>query len=425
MNIAQITDNYIPKLGGINIIMVNVRNQLTELGERVYVFNSTYDKEDEFCYKVLSENKILKNLFTQGLKFYIFILVLFFKITFLFKGIKFMDKLKLAFFYCFYPKLLVDRIISIKNTISLFKKYKIDIILSGSAYRPLIYSFILSKWFQIPMATYAHGEDYLKELPFKVNTIMLQNIENIIVSNKIMKNLLLKIHNVKPVKIKIIHYGVDIENSEVKENVSELRAKLNISQNDFIILTVSRLYPRKGFETVLKALKLIIDENPSIPIKYLIIGSGNEEQIIKKWIDDLNLKDNVKLLGRIDGYPKNQYYKLSDLFVLVPEIKNNSIEGFGIVYIEANYFKLPVIGSRSGGVKMAIEDGKNGFLIESKDEVSLKEKIMLLYNNEQLRYDLGEYGHKRVLEFFDWKKNVSIIRNLLHNTINEYKSKNK
>jgi len=420
MNIAQITDNYIPKLGGITMVMVNVRNQLAKLGENVYVFNSTYDKEDEFCYKVLSEKKILKNLLTQGLKFYIFILVLFFKITFSFKGIKFMDKLKLAFFYCFYPKLLIDRIISIKNTVSLFKKYKINIILSGSAYRPLIYSFILSKWFQIPMTTYAHGEDYLKRLPFNVNTIMLQNIENIIVSNKIMKDLLLKIHKVDPVKINIIHYGVDIEKSEVKETVSQLRAKYNIPENDFIILTVSRLYPRKGFETVLKAVKLIVDENPNIPIKYYIIGSGEEERRIRKLVDDLNLKNIVKLLGRIDGNPKNEYYKLSDLFILVPEIKNNSIEGFGIVYIEANYFKLPVIGARSGGVKVAIEDGKTGFLIKSKDDVSLKEKIMELFNNENLRHNLGEYGHKRVIDLFDWKKNVTIIRDLLQNTIEKY-----
>jgi len=403
--------------------MVNVRNNLKELGEPIYVFNSTYDRRDEFCFKVLSEKKILRDLLKQGLKFFIFIFALLFRIIVLFKGIKFNEKLKLAFFYCFYPKLLVDRILSIKNTVSLFKKYKINIILSGSAYRPLIYSFILSKWFQIPMVTYAHGEDYLKRLPLKVNTIMLQNIENIIVSNKIMKNLLLKIHKVDPVKINIIHYGVDIENSKVKETISQLRDKLNIPQNDFIILTVSRLYPRKGFETVLKAVKLIIDENPNIPIRYYIIGSGEEERRIRKLIDDLNLKNVVKLLGRIDGYPKNEYYKLSDLFILVPEIKNNSIEGFGIVYIEANFFKLPVIGARSGGVKIAIEDGKTGFLIKPKDELNLKEKIMELYNNENLRSNLGEYGHKRVIDLFDWKKNVSIIRNLLQNTISEHQSK--
>ena len=420
MKIALITDNYIPKLGGINIIMQNVRNQLIDLGEQIYVLNSTYHKEDEFCFRVLSEKKTLKNLSTQGFKFYIFILILFFKIIFTFKKIKNRDKLKLAFFYCMYPKLLVDRIISIKNAVSFFKKFKIDVILSGSAYRPLIYGFILSKWFRIPIITYAHGEDYLKKLPLKVNQIILQNIEKTIVSNKIMKNLLIKVHNIDPVKIKIIHYGVDIENSKVKESVSELRNKYEISQDDFIILTVSRLYPRKGFETVLNAVKLIIEENPNFPIKYLIVGSGEEEKKIKKMINEFNLEHHVKLLGRIDGYPKNQYYKLSELFVLVPEIKNNSIEGFGIVYIEANFFKLPVIGALSGGVKMAIEDGKTGFLIKSRDVLDLKEKIMILYNNKDLRYKLGENGQKRVINEFSWKKNVSKIRNLLLSTKSTY-----
>ena len=129
-----------------------------------------------------------------------------------------------------------------------------------------------------------------------------------------MKRLILKVHNIDPIKVKIIHYGVDIENSKVIESISELRSKYQISHDDFILLTVSRLYPRKGFETVLKAIKLIIEENPKIPIKYLIMGSGEEEQNIKKKIKELKLENYVKLLGRIDGYPKNQYYKLSDLF---------------------------------------------------------------------------------------------------------------
>ena len=56
-------------------------------------------------------------------------------------------------------------------------------------------------------------------------------------------------------------------------------------------------------------------------------------------------------------------------------------------------------------------------------DVTLKDKIMLLYNNKQLRDELGNYGHDRVVEFFNWKKNVIIYKNVLKNTIKEYDSK--
>lgn len=423
MNIALITNNFIPNKGGIANVIINVSSKLTELGETVYVFNKSYHKEDKLYFKVLSDDDTFKGIINHNLKFIAFLFYLIFKIIFFFIGVKFKDKIKLVFFYCFYLKFIVRRIISIKNLVKCFKKYKIDIILSGTANIPLLYSFIISKWFKIPMVTIAHGDDFLVRYPLKIKTYILQNIQKIIVTNKIMKKYMMKIHNINRNKIKIIHLGVDINRCKVLESISELREKFRIKNEDFIILTVSRFYPRKGIDTILKALRLILDENPSIPIKYFIIGGGEEQRKIESLISQLNLENNVILLGPVDDFLKNQYYKLSDLFILVPEIKKNSIEGFGIVYIEANYFKLPVLGSRSGGVKVAIEDGKSGFLINPKDEVSLKEKILYLFENEQLRHDLGEFGHRRVLQSFNWQKNILDYQKCLSNFIKDYKKK--
>jgi len=423
MNIALITNDFLPISGGITNVMLNLSKNLTEQGEKVFIFNKTCNNEKKLYFKILSNANSLSGILIHNIKFFNFLIYLFFKILLSFKGIRLKDKLKLAFFYCFYLKFIVRRIISIKNLVSYFKRFKIDIILSGTSGIPLLYSYILSKWFNIPIISIAHGDDFLIRYPCKLKTHIFQNIQKIIVTNRIMKNLFLKIYEVNSNKIIVIHLGVDIENSEVKESISELRAKLNISPNDFIILTVSRLYPRKGFKTILKALKLIIDEEENISIKYLIIGAGEEQKNIESLISKFKLENFVTILGSVDDNLKNQYYKLSDLFILTPQLSKSSIEGFGIVFIEANYFKLPVIGSDSGGAKIAILDGKTGFLIKPKDELSLKEKIMLLYNNEQLRYDLGEYGHKRVLEFFDWKKNALIYDQVLKEAIEENYSK--
>lgn len=423
MKIALVTNDFLPKKGGITNVIVNVGRKLTELGEKVFIFNRTCENKEKLYFKVLSNATSLRGILTYHVKFFYFLFSLFFRIMFLFNGIKFRDKLKLTLFYCLYPKLIVSRIISIKNLVFQFKAQKFNIILSGAADISLLYSFILSKWFDIPLVTIAHGDDFLRRYPYKINEIILQNIQRTVVTNKFMRRLFLKVHNINPNKVKVIHLGVNIEDSIVKESIIDLREKFNIHPNDFVILTVSRFYPRKGFDTILKSIKLIIDENLNIPIQYIIIGSGEDENRIKQLISDLSIKSYVKLLGSVDEKVKNQYYKLSDVFILVPEVKKSSIEGFGIVYIEANFFKKPVIGTRSGGVRIAIEDGKSGFLIEPKDIESLKDKIVLLYRNKQLRKDLGQFGHERVKESFNWTKNTLIYQNVLKNVVKEYFSK--
>ena len=421
MNIALITNNYLPNKGGITNVMVNVHKYLTEFGEKVIVFNKSMHNKDLLNFRVLTNDNTLKGILTHNLKFIYFQIYLIFKILFLIRDLKFKTRIRLLLFYCFYPKFLVRRIISIKNLVKYFKKHKVDIILSGSANFPLFYSYVLSKWFRIPMITIGHGDDFIVQNPSAIKTLILNNIQKIIVTNRIMKNLLMKIHNVNSQNVKIIHLGVDIENSLVKESNFELRNELGIDKNDFIILTVSRFYPRKGFDTVLKAIKSIIDDAPNIQLKYFIVGDGEERTKIATLITQLNLEKSVVLLGAIDDHLKNKYYKLSDIFILVPEVKKNSIEGFGIVYIEANYFKLPVIGSRSGGVKIAVEDGKTGYLINPRDVKDLKEKILFLYENRDVCMKFGEYGHERVIKQFNWKKNVLEYQILLKKCLKDFK----
>ncbi len=416
MNIALISGNFLSKKGGISTTLKNFYEKLTDLGETIHLIDNS--SSDIQGLNIIHSREKFKNFFFQNLGFYLFLFYLFFRILII-QNIKFREKLKVSFYYCFYPKDLVNRIKSIKKLIVYFQKVKVDIVFCISSSFPLFYGFILSKFFNKPLVTLAHGEDFIKRYPYSLNTIIFRHIEKIIVSNIIMKRLFLKIHNVREDKIKIIFRGINLEKISIDSSKIELREKLNISKNDFIIMTVSRIHPRKGIENVINVIKQIKEENTNLPIKYYIIGTGKELIRLKKKISESRLTDTIKFLGEINDITRNQYYKLSDLFILVPEIQKNTIEGFGIVYLEANYFKLPVIGTRSGGVKIAIEDGKTGFLIDPKDEKGLKEKILMLYYNKDLREKLGENGYKRVLKFFDWKNKAIEYRDVLKNTIKD------
>ena len=401
MNIVLIAGNFLQKKGGISTTLLNFYDKLSDLGEKIYIFNGYQNRQ--FVSKLTHSKEKFYIIFFQKISFYIFLFKLFIRILF-FKGLKYTVKFKIAFYYCLYPKDLVNRIKSIKNYISYFKNLKIDIIFCASSSYPLLYGFILSKMFRVPLVTLAHGEDFIKRYPYKINTIIFQSIEKIIFSNKIMKQLFQKIHNVKEEKFEIIFRGVNLEKTNIKKSKEELRESLNIPKNDFIILTISRFHPRKGIDTVINALKLILDQYPHLIIKYFIIGDGKDQQRLKRLVSELNMNNIVKFLGNVDDSTRNNYYKLSDLFILVPKLKKGSIEGFGIVYIEANSFKLPVIGSYTGGIKEAVINGKTGFLVKPNNEVELKEKIILIYNDDNLRSELGNYGYQRVINFYNWNK---------------------
>jgi len=161
----------------------------------------------------------------------------------------------------------------------------------------------------------------------------------------------------------------------------------------------------------------------SLDLKYFLIGEGPETPILKELTNQLKLDKEVIFLGACDTVTRNMYYKLSDLFILIPKIDKSSIEGFGIVYIEANSFSLPVIGSFSGGIREAIINGKTGFLVKSNNEEDLRDKILLLFNNEKMRSDLGNYGYERVKNLYNWENIAKIYQKMLRSTIKQYRDK--
>ncbi|MFX1445970.1 MAG: glycosyltransferase family 4 protein [Promethearchaeota archaeon] len=417
MNVALLSGNFWEKKGGISTTLKNLYEKLTALDIKIYLFDNSISK----CsgYKIIYTRESFKKLLKQDIRFFIFLILLFIRILGI-NGLKLGEKLKLALFYCFYPVDLVNRVKSLKYLILYFKKFKVDVIFCISSSFLLIYGFILSKFFRKPLITLAHGEDFIKRYPNNINSMIFQNIEKVIVSNKIMRDLFLKIHAINDKKIDVVFRGVNIDQIYVDESKVELRKKFNFSVEDFIIITVSRIHPRKGIDTVIEALKLIYDENLEMRIKYVIIGEGEEKRDLENLVRKLNLEQHVRFLGGINDKLRNQYYKLSDLFVLVPYIKKNSIEGFGIVFIEASYFKLPVIGARTGGVRIAVEDGKTGVLINSGDALSLKKQILRIMMDQSYSRELGENGHKRVLKEVNWDKNALIYKRLIENVAKNF-----
>ena len=121
----------------------------------------------------------------------------------------------------------------------------------------------------------------------------------------------------------------------------------------------------KNIHSVIGAFSRLKDD---YDFEYVIIGGetrGNYRQELQSLIDANGLSSKVRLEGRKTDAELVQYYRDSDLFVLVPYAERNNFEGFGIVFLEANASGVPVLTSQEGGMKDYVKEGLNGFFAEN------------------------------------------------------------
>ena len=138
----------------------------------------------------------------------------------------------------------------------------------------------------------------------------------------------------------------------------------------------------------------------------MIAGKGPYLEHIRQITKDMNLEKNVKFLGWITEPEKSLILKKSDLFVMTPTTVGESVEGFGMAYIDASFHGVASIGSDSGGVSDAILDNKTGIICESGNQKMITEKILLLLENKKLRENMGANGKLRANENYAWDKKV-------------------
>ena len=119
-------------------------------------------------------------------------------------------------------------------------------------------------------------------------------------------------------------------------------------------MTLSRLEKRKGHIFILQAIQKLKKQFPNI--KYIIAGEGNEKKVLQQFVKKYHLNENVFFVGNVNDQQKRQLFEHSTLMVMptIDESHNRSIEGFGIVYLEAAFFGIPSVASRVGGTAEAV-----------------------------------------------------------------------
>jgi phosphatidyl-myo-inositol dimannoside synthase len=161
-----------------------------------------------------------------------------------------------------------------------------------------------------------------------------------------------------------------------------------------IVLTVGRLHPRKGQLITLQALQSL-DPRFRSQIEYWIVGSGSRKTHYEKSLRTAaaNAGFPVRFLGNLPDDELAQVYDRADLFALTSIDYRHSVEGFGLVYLEAAAHGLPIVAHAVGGVAEAVVNGVTGLLIPPRHPAQLAAAFEKLISDSVLRKKLGAAGH--------------------------------
>lgn len=164
-----------------------------------------------------------------------------------------------------------------------------------------------------------------------------------------------------------------------------------------VVLTVARLNPRKGQLEVLKALEALPRARKA-GLEYWLVGAHGKEnydRLLGAAAERAGFP--VKFLGDIADDQLAAIYAQADIFAMTSVPHKHSVEGFGLVYLEAGAHGLPIVAHATGGVPEAVVDGETGLLTAPGDTRALTAAFDRLLGDATLRRRLGEAGRARAL----------------------------
>jgi phosphatidylinositol alpha-1,6-mannosyltransferase len=140
------------------------------------------------------------------------------------------------------------------------------------------------------------------------------------------------------------------------------------------LLTLARLVPRKGVDTLLRALPALISMHPSLHC--FVAGDGPDRTRLTELARELGVEAHVEFLGRIADVDMSALYSASDLFALLSraDSQGTDVEGFGIVLLEAQAAGVPVVTTRAGGMPDALLPDITGILVDAYDHRDFAER---------------------------------------------------
>jgi glycosyltransferase involved in cell wall biosynthesis len=184
------------------------------------------------------------------------------------------------------------------------------------------------------------------------------------------------------------------------------RTRLGLADDEFVVLQLGRMVPRKGIDTVIEGVAELASRH-GVRARLLVVGGAAppgagrdtaELRALMALTARLGLERQVTFTGPKAPAELRYWYSAADVFVTTPWY-----EPFGITPVEAMACATPVIGAAVGGIKSTVVDGRTGYLIAPRDPVQLAARLHRLYADPDLARRLGKAGWRRAHRYYTWR----------------------
>lgn len=297
---------------------------------------------------------------------------------------------------------------------TLFQLKNIDVVLLGDGTLSIL-GYFLKCFTAKPIVAIVHGLDITYSSKLYQNfwiKIFIKKLDALIaVGNETIKQG--TIRRIPAEKFFFVPNGVFVKENVPNYSKDDLQKSVGIRIDTPVLLTIGRLVQRKGVAWFIENVL----QNLAPDIKYLVAGDGPERQKIINTIQKYNLNDKVFCLGNVSEQTKEILFSTADLFIQ-PNIKvEGDMEGFGLVVLEAASYGLPVIASRLEGLQDAIDNNRNGILVQENNVEEYTEKIEFFLQDKSMAEEFGKNAREFVIKNYSWEivaqKYYSILQELL------------
>jgi phosphatidylinositol alpha-1,6-mannosyltransferase len=258
----------------------------------------------------------------------------------------------------------------------------------------------------IPYIVYVHGKDLLKERRKGQNRWLVRagtreilgNAAAIIANSSatatLAKELLRHVGRYDAsARVHVVHPGANPARFTSARRPS--RGNATVSERP-VLLSVARLVPRKGIDTVIESLRAVLTVHPGTT--YVVVGSGPDRDRLEQLAKQLGVTDHIRFVGDVDDAALPACYASADVFVLPTRqiLSDDEIEGFGIAYVEAAAAGVPSIAAGVGGVADAVIDDVTGLLVPPSSPGAVARATLQVLGDPALRQRLGRNARANV-----------------------------
>ncbi|HBA38121.1 MAG TPA: glycosyl transferase family 1 [Firmicutes bacterium] len=282
-----------------------------------------------------------------------------------------------------------------RKAMKIIKSWNLDVIHSQTEFGVGTFSRIVAKRLKLPVVHTYHTlyEDYVyyvthghfdklgKKVAIQMTKYFCEkNCDELVVPTDKIKDLFLDKYGIKR-EINVIPTGIDTQKfedtPEMEKKIDSIKKKYKIGKEDFIVGSVGRIAQEKSFDVQIKAMKPLVDKDPSF--KMFIVGDGPELGNLKKLVKSLDMEKNVFFTGLV---PYSEVPIYLNLFDVMTSFSRTETQGLTI--IEGLSASTPVVCIDDESFREMVQDKYNGYLF--KNDAEFRNDVMRLKNNKDL-YD--------------------------------------